>query len=95
MYIIFAGIPFVGAYLYDLFSKSEKEHLDRLSQVFQLIAKHGLKLKISKFLFVQPKLELLGHVVDALGVSVEPSKIEAIPMVQVTITRLGCVACWV
>lgn len=33
---------------------------------------------------MQPKVELLGHIVDSVGVSVDPSKIEAIRMAQVT-----------
>lgn len=74
MYIIFPGIPFVLVYLDDVvvFSKSKEEHLYHLLQVFQLISKYGLKLKISNYSFVQPTVEVLGQIFNSVGVSVWP-----------------------
>lgn len=82
MDIILAGISFFLVYLQDVvvFSISYEEHLHHLLSVFQVVGKHALKLNISKYSFVQPKLELLGRVVNVMGLYVDPSKIEAIKM---------------
>lgn len=46
--------------------------------MLEIVATHGLKLKITKSHFAEPKLEILGHVVDEAGIHVSMKKIQAI-----------------
>ena len=73
-------LPFVRAYLDDVvvFSKNMEEHVSHLRILFETLSQRGLKLKIVKCFFAQPKVELLGHIVSHDGVSVDPAKISAI-----------------
>ena len=74
------GLPFVRVYLDDVvvFSKTLEEHLRHLQQVFDLIDKADLKLKLLKCRFARAKIKLLGHVVDKSGIIVDPNKVELI-----------------
>ena len=45
--------------------------------MLQTLAKNQLRLNEKKCTFGQPSLEYLGHVILAEGVSVDPSKVEA------------------
>lgn len=53
-------------------------HLDHLERVFGVIARHRLKVKVSKCAFPQSRVQLLGRVIDSAGVSVDPQKLKAI-----------------
>ena len=77
---VFRDIPFVRVYLDDVvvFSDSMSSHVEHLLQVFEVIAKSGLKLKIEKCAFAQSQTKLLGHVVSAEGIAVDQEKISAI-----------------
>ena len=61
-----------------IFSRTIQEHLDRLDVVFSTLAKSGLKLKPKKCHLFKREVVYLGHVVSPLGISTDPSKIEAI-----------------
>ena len=61
-----------------LFSKTPKEHLERLRGVFNKLASAGLKLKPSKCEFFKSKITYLGHIVSAAGIETDPKKIEAV-----------------
>ena len=61
-----------------IFSKSEKDHLNHLREVFQTLYNNGLYLNMKKCVFAQHKLEFLGHSVGIDGVDVLEKKIEAI-----------------
>ena len=61
-----------------IFSKSYKEHLEHLQLVFEALRKHQLYAKISKCTFAQDRVEYLGYVITAAGVSTDPAKVEAI-----------------
>ena len=67
-------------YLDDIivFSSTFEEHLTRLSNVFIVLRKAGLKLKPSICFFVQKEVHYLGHVVSAAGVSPDPAKVEVV-----------------
>ena len=43
-----------------------------------IISRHGLKLKLSKCEFGRNRIHYLGHVLDATGVHVDPSKVQAV-----------------
>ena len=61
-----------------LFSKSLDEHFDKLELVFELLRKHGLKLKPSKCHILQPEVKYLGFIVSKEGISTDPEKIKAV-----------------
>jgi hypothetical protein len=61
-----------------VFSKSYKEHLEHLSLVFKALRENQLYAKLSKCTFAQEKVEYLGFVISAEGVSTDPAKVEAI-----------------
>ena len=67
-------------YLDDLliFSKDVEEHFDRLQVVFELLRKHGLKLKPSKCHLLKSQVKYLGYIISKEGVSTDPEKIEAV-----------------
>ena len=61
-----------------IFSSSIQEHLDRLEIVFSKLKEAGLKLKPKKCHLFQREVLYLGHIVSPIGISTDPSKIEAI-----------------
>ena len=61
-----------------IYSQSEVEHEDHLRIVLQLLRDHQLYAKFSKCEFWLAEVGLLGHVVSASGVSVDPGKVEAV-----------------
>ncbi|KAL2086104.1 hypothetical protein ACEWY4_017163 [Coilia grayii] len=67
-------------YLDDIvvFSTSFESHLKRLDLVLQRLQQHNLKLKLAKCNFFQSKVNYLGHVISAEGVSTDPEKIRAV-----------------
>lgn len=64
-------------YLDDLiiFSKSFREHLNRLQQVFQRIRDYGLKLSPKKCSLLMKKVKYVGHIVSEHGVEPDPDKL--------------------
>lgn len=59
-------------------STSFDEHLARLDILFQKISMAGMTLKLSKCEFLRHKIKFLGHIVTPLGMSMDPSKLQAI-----------------
>jgi len=85
---LLGDLPFVRVYLDDIivFSKSMEEHMEHLEIVLDRITEYNLKIKISKCHFFQSEIELLGHLVSAEGVKVDPKKIEKIQKIPVPTT---------
>ena len=77
---LFGGADFVLVYLDDvvIFSRNYSTHIQHLETVFERLAKHGLKIKISKCHFMQPQVKLLGHIVGREGIRTDPEKVRAI-----------------
>jgi ribonuclease HI len=71
---------FVVIYLDDItvFSKTDKEHCCHLRKVFMKCRRYGLSLNPKKSLFAMKEGKLLGHIVSAEGVRIDPSRVEAI-----------------
>ena len=67
-------------YLDDIvvFSTSVSDHCKRLAQVFERLRSANLKLKPKKCHLFKDKVQYLGHVVSADGISTDPEKISAI-----------------
>ena len=54
------------------------EHLDCLRQVFTVIRKSGLTLKLSKCNFCKPKIKFVGHVIGQGVLEANPEKLRAL-----------------
>jgi hypothetical protein len=61
-----------------MFSKSDQEHCHHLRRVFLKCRKFGLSLNLKKSLFVVREGKLLGHIVSAEGVRIDPRRVGAI-----------------
>ena len=48
-----------------------EEHIQLLQQVFEILNKHQLFIKLSKCIFAQQEVEYLGHCISAKGVATE------------------------
>jgi hypothetical protein len=70
----------VCIYLDDIlvFSETEAEHYQHLSQVLTCLRHYGLKAKLSKCDFLKPELKFLGHLVSADGMKPDPAKVKAV-----------------
>ena len=61
-----------------IYSQSEREHEDHLRIVLKLLRDHQLYAKFSKCEFWLTEVRFFGHLVSALGVSVNPEKVEVV-----------------
>ena len=61
-----------------IYSRSEEEHEKHLRVVLERLREHQLYAKFSKCEFWLKKVDFLGHVISAEGVSVDPAKVEAV-----------------
>ena len=61
-----------------IFSKTEKEHLERMRVVFDRFREHGLKLKPSKCEVFKTEINYLAHHVSKRGVLPSKKNLEAI-----------------
>ena len=61
-----------------IYSQFEEEHEDHLQIFIQTPREHQLYAKFSKCEFWLTEVKFLGHVVSALGVSLDPEKVEAV-----------------
>ncbi|KAG8491018.1 hypothetical protein CXB51_014151 [Gossypium anomalum] len=71
---------FVVVFIDDIlvYSRDETEHAEHLRLVLQILRDKQLYAKFSKCEFWLREVSFLGHVVSALGIQVDPSKISAI-----------------
>ena len=61
-----------------IYSQSKKEHEDHLRIILQVLKEHQLYAKFSKCELWITEVRFLGHLVSALGVSVDTEKVEAV-----------------
>ena len=68
---------FVVVFMDDIliYSETEEDHEDHLGVILQTLRDHQLYAKFSKCEFWLIEVRFLGHVVSALGVSVDPEKV--------------------
>ena len=71
---------FVAVFFDDIlvYSSSWDDHLLHLEAVFSTLARDSFYLRESKCVFAKTRLQYLGHILSATGVSPDPSKISAI-----------------
>ena len=62
-----------------IFSRTQEEHRQHVTQVFEKLLKEGLYLDLEKSEFGVQKVKFLGHVLEAgKGISADPEKIDAV-----------------
>lgn len=76
--------PYIGdfAYVYIddviVFSKTEKEHLEHISLIFEALHQANMKASDEKSHFFKEKIEYLGHIIMHNKITVDPEKIATI-----------------
>ena len=77
---VLKGCNFAMGYLDDIiiYSRSEKEHLEHLKEIFTRLKTAGLKLKLKKCCFFKKHIQYLGHLISADGIQPLPEKLESI-----------------
>ena len=55
--------------------KDKQRHIKMVHNLFDILAKHGLHLKLSKSTFMQPQMDFLGVRISREGTTVDPAKI--------------------
>jgi hypothetical protein len=50
-------------------------HIEMVHDLFYILAAHGLHLKLSKSVFLQPQMDFLGVRISEDGVTVDPTKV--------------------
>ena len=73
---ILRGCNFTMGYLDDIiiYSRSEKEHLEHLEEIFIRLKAAGLKPKLEKCCFFKKHIQYLGHLISADGIQPLPEK---------------------
>ena len=78
--IILSGIRWQSCQIYlddvTVFSRSTDEHLRHVDAILTLLGRAGIRLKLTKYSFFQPKVDYLGHVITPgkLSVATENTK---------------------
>jgi hypothetical protein len=55
--------------------KDKARHIAMIHDLFYILAAHGLHLKLSKSVFLQPQIDFLGVHINKDGVTVDPAKL--------------------
>ena len=66
-----------------IYSRSEKENLEHLEEIFTRLKAAGLKLKLEKCCFFKKHIQYLGHLISADGIQPLPEKLESIAKMPV------------
>jgi hypothetical protein len=61
-----------------IFSKNEEEHDKYLRMVLQKLRENQLYIKLNKCEFWLTEVSLLGHIISAGGIHVDPSKVKEV-----------------
>lgn len=61
-----------------IYSKMWTEHLQHLKAVFSALREHQLRIKRSKCTFAASSVQYLGHVISALGISMDKDKVAVV-----------------
>jgi len=82
---------FVLIYLDDItvFSTSHKDHLQHLKKVFLKCRYFGISLNPKKSQFALEEGKLLGHIVSAEGVKIDPARVHAIQTLSIPRSKRG------
>ena len=61
-----------------IYSRSKEDHVEHLRTVLKILKQKKLYAKFKKCEFWLDKIAFLGHIVSSEGISVDPSKVEAV-----------------
>lgn len=61
-----------------VYSASVEAHIQHLREVFSILRANSFFVKRSKCAFFTPRIEYLGHIITANGVSTDPAKVQAV-----------------
>ena len=61
-----------------IYSRSEKENLEHLEEIFIRLRAAGLKLKLEKCCFFKKQIQYLGNLISAEGIQPLPEKLDSI-----------------
>ena len=61
-----------------IYSRSEKDYLEHLEEIFTRLKAARLKLKLEKCCFFKKYIEYLGHLISAEGIQALPEKFKSI-----------------
>ena len=61
-----------------VYSKSLKDHMIHLSEVFQVLRAHKLYINLKKSEFFLEEIQYLGHIISKSGIRMDPEKLEVI-----------------
>jgi hypothetical protein len=77
---LFRSLPFVFTYLDDhpIASRTMEEHMEHLSQFFQVLQDNGLTINPAKCTFAVTSVKFLGHMVSETGITPLPKHVTAI-----------------
>ena len=77
---VLANVSNVKCYVDDvvIHSATEESHVMHLENVFALLLKHGLRIRLKKCSFMQPRVGLLGHCIDKGGIHTDGRKVQTI-----------------
>jgi hypothetical protein len=77
---LFRSLPFVFTYLDDhlIASRTMEEHMEHLSQFFQVLQDNGLTINPAKCTFAVTSVKFLGHMVSENGITPLPKHVTAI-----------------
>ena len=76
---VLKGCNFAMGYLDNIiYSRSEREHLEHLEEIFSRLKAAGLKLKLEKCCFFKKHIQYLRHLISAKGIQPLPEQLESI-----------------
>jgi len=80
MEIIFGDMPNVLIYMDDItiHTKAVEEHIKAMNEVFKRLKEAGLRLNPQKCFWMKVEIKMLGHIITANTISMDPKKIEPI-----------------
>ncbi|KAI3808174.1 hypothetical protein L1987_24120 [Smallanthus sonchifolius] len=61
-----------------IYSRNQEDHEQHLKMILELLTKEKLYAKLSKCEFCLKEVQFLGHIINEMGIHVDPSKIEAV-----------------
>jgi hypothetical protein len=61
-----------------VYSKNREEHIQHLTQIFEICQKYGISLNPKKNIFSVEEVKLLGHIISQVGIRIDPERIKSI-----------------
>jgi hypothetical protein len=91
MDIVLAGIKWQYALVYlddiIIYSRTWRDHIQHLEEVFQRLDKANLKCNPEKCELMKTKVKFLGHTISKEGIATNPKKIDAIKNIGTPISK--------